>query len=368
MKYVDEFRDPAAVRVLISEIKTALAAVDDAKKPLQIMEVCGGHTHAIFRFGLDKLLPQAIEFVHGPGCPVCVLPRGRIDEAITIANQSDTILCSYGDAVRVPGERGSLLDAKANGADVRIVYSPLDALKLAQAHPDKQVVFFAIGFETTAPATAITLLQARALKVANFSVICHHITIGPPLKAILDDPQVRLDGLIAPGHVSMVVGQQTYQFIVDDYGKPVVTAGFEPIDFLTALLGVIKQIASGQPRVENAYKRAVNDAGNSAAQEAMEQVFELADSQDWRGLGAIEHSGLQLNGAFRSFDAKLRFGLVSAQIEEPEGCACANVLRGLAKPGDCPLFGSQCTPQQPIGALMVSSEGACSAYYQYRQL
>ncbi|MBY5992398.1 hydrogenase formation protein HypD [Ferrimonas balearica] len=366
MKFVDEFRDPQAVKTLIAEIGEALKGVDPARQPLQIMEVCGGHTHAIFRFGLDKLLPEGIEFVHGPGCPVCVLPRGRIDDAVTLAKQPGTILCSYGDAVRVPGDLGSLLDAKAAGADVRIVYSPLDALTLAKQHPDKQVAFFAIGFETTAPATAITLMQARQQGVTNFSVLCHHITIGPPLKAILDDPGVRLDGLVAPGHVSMVVGQSPYQFIVDEYDKPVVIAGFEPIDFLTALLGVVRQIAEGRAEVENAYKRAVQSAGNAIAQRAMAEVFTLAPQSDWRGLGAIDQSGLMLSEAFAKFDAERRFGLKPTQVAEPEGCGCAQVLRGQIRPGDCPLFGTRCTPQTPVGALMVSSEGACAAYYQYR--
>ncbi|MBY5921595.1 hydrogenase formation protein HypD [Ferrimonas balearica] len=366
MKFVDEFRDPEAVKQLIAEIGRVLERVDPARQPLQIMEVCGGHTHAIFRFGLDKLLPKGIEFVHGPGCPVCVLPRGRIDDAITLARQPGTILCSYGDAVRVPGEQGSLLDAKAAGADVRIVYSPLDAMALAKQNPDRQVIFFAIGFETTAPATAITLMQARQQQVENFSVLCHHITIGPPLKAILDDPGVRLDGLVAPGHVSMVVGQSPYQFIVDDYGKPVVIAGFEPIDFLTALLGVVHQIAEGRAEVENAYTRAVQSAGNAVAQRAMSEVFTLAPKSDWRGLGAIDESGLMLSPAFAEFDAERRFGLKPTHVEEPEGCGCAKVLRGQIKPADCPLFGQRCTPQTPVGALMVSSEGACAAYFQYR--
>ncbi|GAA4874952.1 hydrogenase formation protein HypD [Ferrimonas pelagia] len=366
MKFVDEFRDPAAVKAALAQIESALTQVPASRKPLQIMEVCGGHTHAIFKFALGQLLPDDIEFVHGPGCPVCVLPRGRIDDAITLAEEHGVILCSYGDALRVPGDKGSLQDAKSRGADIRVVYSPLDALALAREYPNKQVAFFALGFETTAPATALTLKQAALDGVENFSVLCHHITIGPPLRAILDDPGIRIDGFIGPGHVSMITGEQVYDFIAEDYAKPLVIAGFEPLDLLQALAMVVKQIAAAEARVENQYRRAVTSVGNRIAQQAMGEVFMPAPESDWRGLGAIPESGLMLSEAFRPYDAEARFGIGRTSVAEPEGCGCARVLRGQLKPHQCPLFGTICKPQMPVGALMVSSEGACAAYYQYR--
>ncbi|SHH74024.1 hydrogenase formation protein HypD [Ferrimonas marina] len=366
MRFVDEFRDPQAVKATLAQIHQQLERVDPARKPLQIMEVCGGHTHAIFKFALGQLLPDGIEFVHGPGCPVCVLPRGRIDDAITLAQQHDVMLCSYGDALRVPGDLGSLQDAKARGADIRVVYSPLDALALARQHPERQVVFFALGFETTAPATALTLQQAKREGIENFSVLCHHITIGPPLRAILDDPGIRIDGFIGPGHVSMITGERVYDFIAEQYNKPLVIAGFEPLDLLQALAMVVAQIADGDSRIDNQYRRAVHSDGNPVAQQAMAEVFQTAPQSDWRGLGSIPHSGLMLTEAFAPWDAERRFGLDRRSVAEPEGCGCAAVLRGLMKPNQCALFGTACQPQTPVGALMVSSEGACAAYYQYR--
>ncbi|MPW35783.1 hydrogenase formation protein HypD [Vibrio sp. B1Z05] len=364
MKFISEYRQPEKVMALVSTINDKLDKLAPTR-PLQIMEVCGGHTHTIFRFGLDKLINKGIEFVHGPGCPVCVLPRQRINEAIEIAEQEDVIFCSYGDAIRVPGENGNLLAAKARGADIRIVYSPLDALELAKQNPQKNIVFFAIGFETTTPPTALTLQQAKRQNISNFSVLCHHILLEPALRSVLDDENVRLDGLVAPGHVSIVTGQQHYQFCNDEYQLPVATAGFEPLDFLMALESIVDQVSNHQVKVVNCYQRAVSETGNKIAQQAINDVFTLSESSDWRGLGNIEHSGLSLKLAYQSFDASLRYQLNPNRIAEPEGCRCANVIKGLAKPTDCPLFAKGCTPENPVGALMVSSEGACSAYYQY---
>ncbi len=349
---------------LVESINNKLEQLSPSK-PLQIMEVCGGHTHTIFRFGLDKLLNDSIEFVHGPGCPVCVLPRQRINEAIEIAEQDNVIFCSYGDAMRVPGQDGNLLAAKARGADIRIVYSPLDALALAKQNPDKDVVFFAIGFETTTPPTALTLQQAARQNVTNFSVLCHHILLEPALRSVLDDENVRLNGLVAPGHVSIITGQKHYQFCNDEYQLPVATAGFEPLDFLMAIESIVDQVSNEQVDVVNCYQRAVSDSGNQLAQLAINDVFTIAQSSDWRGLGNIDESGLKLKPAYQKFDASTRYNLNPNRIAEPEGCRCANVIKGLAKPTDCPLFGKECTPANPVGALMVSNEGACSAYYQY---
>ncbi len=366
MKYADEFRDPAKARSLIREIEATLPRVTmPDNRPLHIMEVCGGHTHSIFRYGLQKLVPDSIEFVHGPGCPVCVLPMGRVDDCITIAEQPGVIFTTFGDAMRVPGSRGSLIDAKARGADVRMVYSPLDALSIARKNPDREVVFFALGFETTMPSTALTLLQAADESVGNFSMICQHITIIPTLKALLADPFTMIDGFIGPGHVSMIIGNKGYEFIPADYGKPFVVSGFEPLDMLQALLMVLQQMAEGRAAVENQYARVVPEDGNPAAMKAINEVYEERESSEWRGLGTIDHSGVRIRAAYADLDAERKFGLVPAVVADPEICQCGEVVRGQLKPMQCRAFGRECTPATPLGALMVSSEGACAAYYQY---
>lgn len=370
MKHVDEFRDPAAARRLLAAIEAILPATGaTTERPLHVMEICGGHTHAIFRHGLDELVPAALEFVHGPGCPVCVLPMGRIDDALEIARRPGVILTTFGDAMRVPGRTGSLLQAKAAGADVRMVYSPLDALALARRHPDREVVFFAIGFETTTPSTALTVLQAAREEIANFSVVSNHILVPPPIKAILDDPEMTIDGFVGPGHVSMVIGAEPYRFIARDYGKPIVIAGFEPLDLLQSVLMVLRQIADGRAEVENQYARVAPDSGNRVAMEAVAEVFERRTAFDWRGLGEIDASGLRIRDAYRAFDAEVRFEVgYGAGLEgtrEVDGTRCGDVVKGKIKPWACPKFGRECTPQTPLGALMVSSEGACAAYHLY---
>ncbi|HHH39945.1 MAG TPA: hydrogenase formation protein HypD, partial [Sedimenticola sp.] len=334
-------------------------------RPLQIMEFCGGHTNTIFRYGLHQLLPETIEWVHGPGCPVCVLPRERIDVAVGLTRQPGVILTTFGDALRVPGSEMSLLEARSRGADVRVVYSPLDALELAHREPQHQVVFFAIGFETTAPATAFTLLQAAAEGVSNFSVLCQHVTSPEAVRALLADPDLRLDGIIAPGHVSTVLGADAFAFIAGEYGIPVVVSGFEPLDLLQSLAMLLRQLAEGRCELENQYRRAVIGPGNRAALAAMEKVFEVAPDSAWRGFGRIPASSLRLRDAFARFDAERRFGSRTAAIAE-ESLPCGEVLKGRLRPGQCPHFGKSCRPETQLGALMVSSEGACAAWYRYR--
>lgn len=366
MKYVDEFRDPRAARALLREIEACAARLGrDATRPLHVMEVCGGHTHSIFRYGLKDLVPEAIEFVHGPGCPVCVLPMGRVDDCLAIARQPGVIFTTFGDAMRVPGSKGSLLQARAEGADVRMVYSPLDALALAQANPGCEVVFFGLGFETTMPSTAMTVLEAERLGVRNFSLFCNHITIVPTIKAILDSPGMTIDGFLGPGHVAMVSGTAPYEFIAQQYRRPLVISGFEPTDILQSLLMVLRQIEAGQARIENQYARLVDPRGNAAALDAIARVFELREFFEWRGLGSIDHSGVRMREAYAAFDAERKFALPGARIADPKSCQCGEVLKGAIKPPQCKVFGSACTPQTPLGALMVSSEGACAAYYQF---
>ncbi|MSU91254.1 hydrogenase formation protein HypD [Rhodobacteraceae bacterium 2CG4] len=366
MKYADEFRDPALAKKVLARIDETLARMPMPEgRPLHVMEVCGGHTHSIFRYGLQKLVPDSIEFVHGPGCPVCVLPMGRVDDCVTLAEHPGVIFTTFGDAMRVPGSRGSLLDAKARGADVRMVYSPLDALELARGNPDREVVFFALGFETTMPSTALTLLQAADEGIGNFSMLCQHITIIPTLKALLSDPHCLIDGFIGPGHVSMVIGNAGYRFIPERHGKPFVVAGFEPLDLLQSLWMVLAQLAGGRAAVENQYARVVPEDGNPAALRAIAEVYEDRESCDWRGLGAIDRSGVRIRAAYADLDAERRFGLVPADVADPEICQCGEVVRGRLKPFQCRAFGRECTPATPLGALMVSSEGACAAYHQY---
>ncbi len=360
MKYVDEYRDPELAKSIAAEITQASAG-----RPLKLMEVCGGHTHTIYKHGVEDLLPRNIDLVHGPGCPVCVLPMGRIDDAIAIAEQENVIFTTFGDMMRVPGSKGSLLDARARGADVRFVYSPLDALKLARQHPEREVVFFAIGFETTAPSTAVTLLRARAEGVRNFSVFCNHVMIIPAIKAILDSPDLRLDGFIGPGHVSMVIGLRPYAFIAEERGKPVVISGFEPLDILQSAAMLVRQISAGHAAVENQYTRVVPPEGNLRALGAMAQTMELRPTFEWRGLGSIPDSALKLRPEFAPWDAELRFDVPGVRVADPKACQCGQVLRGALKPWECQVFGTACTPETPIGTCMVSSEGACAAYFNY---
>ena len=366
MKYVDEFRDPVRAGVLLKEIEALTAQIMAGRdRPVVIMEVCGGHTHSIFRYGIEKMLPPEIEFAHGPGCPVCVLPMGRVDDCVELAMKPEVIFTTFGDAMRVPGSRLSLLGAKAEGADVRMVYSPLDALALARANPDREVVFFGLGFETTMPSTALTILQAQAEGIGNFSLFCNHITIIPTIKAILDSPDMGIDGFLGPGHVSMVIGTDPYDFIARDYHRPLVVAGFVPLDVLHSVWMVLRQMAEGRAEIENQYDRIVPRHGNEASLAAVTEVFELREFFEWRGLGSIDHSGVQIREAYAAWDAERKFAVASPSIPDPKACQCGEVLKGAIKPWQCKLFGRSCTPETPMGALMVSSEGACAAYYQY---
>jgi hydrogenase expression/formation protein HypD len=363
MRFVDEYRDPAAARALVARI-TELAGDGHYK----FMEVCGGHTHTIYRHGIEHLLPTSVELVHGPGCPVCVIPMGRIDDAIAVAQAPGVIFTSFGDMMRVPGSKGSLLGAKAQGADVRIVYSPLDALRVAADNPERPVVFFAVGFETTAPSTAATVLKARQDVVMNFSVFSNHVTIVPPIRAILESPDLRLDGFIGPGHVSTVVGQRPYRFVPEEFGKPFVTAGFEPLDILQAIAMLLTQIGEGRCCVENQYTRCVSEAGNPRALAILNDVFEVRPHFEWRGLGFIPESALKLRQEFAKWDAELRFDVPGVRVADPKACQCGEVLKGAIKPWECKVFGTACTPETPIGTCMVSSEGACAAYYNFGRL
>jgi hydrogenase expression/formation protein HypD len=360
MRFIDEFRDSELAKRVVREIERIAQG-----RRFRIMEICGGHTHTIYRYGLHDVLPANIELVHGPGCPVCVLPMGKVDDAIAIAKHDGVILATFGDMMRVPGSEGSLIDAQADGADVRMVYSPLDALKLAHQNPDRKVVFFAIGFETTAPSTAVTLLHAKRLGVRNFFVFCNHVLVVPAIKALLDSPETRLDGFIGPGHVTTVIGSKAWEFIPKDYGKGIVISGFEPLDMLQAIYMLVKQLIEGKPRVDVQYTRAVRPDGNTKAKEVMAQVFELRETFEWRGLGWIEKSALKLKPEFAEFDAELHFDLPRRQVADPKVCQCGEVLRGAILPWECKVFGTACTPEHPIGACMVSSEGACAAVYQY---
>jgi hydrogenase expression/formation protein HypD len=361
MRYVDEFRDPE----LIMKASEEIGRLSNPARHYRIMEVCGGHTHAIYRFGLKDILPENIELIHGPGCPVCVLPMGRIDDGLLIAKEPNTIFAAFGDMMRVPGASGSPLEHKARGADVRIVYSPADALELARKNPDKEVMFFAIGFETTAPSTALTLMSAMKQGIRNFSVFCNHVTIVPAIRAILDSPDMRLDGFIGPGHVSTVIGCRPYEWIAKAEGKPVVTSGFEPLDLLQSIIMLLKQLESGEAKVENQYKRVVPWEGNRAALKVMAEVFELRPYFEWRGLGFISQSALRIREKYATWDAERRYTVPETRVTDPKAAQCGEVLKGVLKPAQCKLFGKECTPEHPIGALMVSSEGSCAAYYNY---
>jgi hydrogenase expression/formation protein HypD len=362
MKFIDEYRQGDIARKLAAQIAHLTT------KPLKIMEVCGGHTHAIFKYGIEDLLPENITMIHGPGCPVCVIPLGRVDDAISIAEQPGVIFTTFGDAMRVPGSKTSLLDAKASGADVRMVYSPLDALKIAKKNPERQVVFLALGFETTAPSTALTVLQAAKEGVKNFSIFCNHITIVPALKALLDSPDLQLDGFLGPGHVSTVIGTRPYEFVPREYGKPVVVAGFEPLDVLQSVYMIVQQIVEGRAEVVNQYARCVNRDGNLRALRSLFEVFEPRDYFEWRGLGSIAHSGMKLSAKYAAFDAELKFNVPGLRIADPKACQCGEILKGVKRPWECKVFGTACTPETPIGSCMVSSEGACAAYYNFGRL
>ncbi|MCS7007272.1 MAG: hydrogenase formation protein HypD, partial [Gaiellaceae bacterium] len=339
MRFVDEYRDPALARSLAAEI----ASLVTPGEVVRVMEVCGGHTHAIYRHGLEDLLPPEIELVHGPGCPVCVIPMGRVDDAIAIAETAGVVLATFGDMLRVPGSRGSLLDAQARGADVRMVYSPLDALELARREPDRHVCFFAIGFETTAPATAVTLLRASAERLANFSVFCNHVLIEPPLRAILETPGLRVDAFIGPGHVSSVIGSDAYRFIPEEYGRPIVVSAFEPIDLLQSIAMLLRQRVEGRCEVENQYTRVVRPEGNRRALAAIDATMERRDDFEWRGLGLLPASALRVRDELAAFDAERLFALPGARIEDPKACRCGEVLTGQIKPWECGVFGTACT-------------------------
>ncbi|GAB4199384.1 MAG: hydrogenase formation protein HypD [Coleofasciculaceae cyanobacterium] len=369
MKYVDEFRDPQKAHALLQEIQTLSDRIKTLKdKPLKIMEVCGGHTHSIFKYGLEEILPDTIELIHGPGCPVCVMPRGRLDDAIALAENPDIIFTTFGDAMRVPGSQKSLLQAKAQGADIRMVYSPLDSLQIARENPNKEVVFFGLGFETTAPSTALTVLQAQAEQINNFSLFSNHVLVIPALQALLNNPDLQLDGFIGPGHVSTVIGIDPYTFIAEHYRKPLVVSGFEPLDILQSIWMVLKQIVEGRCEVENQYSRIVQQHGNKIALEAVNKVFEVRKNFEWRGLGDIPHSGLKIRSEYAQFDAEVKFTLPNRKVADSAVCQCGEILKGVLKPWQCKVFGTACTPETPIGTCMVSPEGACAAYYKYGRL
>ncbi len=368
VKYINEFRDGKTARV----IAAAIAAETRADRRYHIMEFCGGHTHAISRYGLSDLLPENIRLIHGPGCPVCVLPIGRIDNAIDLALNRGVILATYGDCLRVPASGGlSLLKAKARGADVRMVYSSADALKLAQDNPEREVVFFAIGFETTTPPTAVALLQAEKLGLKNFSVFCNHVLTPSAIANILESPEVRLhgtvplDAFIGPAHVSTVIGSQPYEHFAEEYEKPVVIAGFEPLDVMQAILMLVRQLNEGRAEVENEFSRAVTREGNVKAQNLVAEVFELRKSFEWRGLNEVPYSALRIKAKYAAWDAERRFGIEYKSVADNKACECGAILRGLKRPQDCKLFGTVCTPENPMGSCMVSSEGACAAHYTY---
>jgi hydrogenase expression/formation protein HypD len=363
VKFVDEFRDAG----LAEAVGAQITALCEPGRHYKIMEVCGGHTHTIYRYGVQDHLPESVELVHGPGCPVCVIPMGRVDDGIAIARRDGVILTCFGDMMRVPGGDGSFLDANAAGTDIRMVYSPLDALRIARQNPDKQVVFYAIGFETTAPSTALTVLRAKAEGITNFSVFCNHVTIIPAIKAILDSPDLRLDAFIGPGHVSTVIGCRPYDFIAREHGKPLVCAGFEPLDLLQSIYMIMKQLAEGRSVVENQYARVVPWDGNPVALRVLADVFALRPYFEWRGLGSISQSALQLSERYAEFDAELRFDVPGVRVADPKSCQCGEVLKGVLKPWECKVFGTACTPETPIGTCMVSSEGACAAYYTFGQ-
>lgn len=368
IKYVDEFRRHDLAQLLSSAIKKE----SDPQRQYKLMEFCGGHTHAIFRYGVQDLMPENVKFVHGPGCPVCVLPIGRIDNAIQLTQNNNVILCTYGDLMRVPASgRKSLLRIKAEGADVRMVYSTQDALKIARDNPAREVVFFAIGFETTTPPTAVAIKQAKKEGLKNFTVFCNHVLTPAAIQNILQSPEVRemssvvIDGFFGPSHVSSIIGSQPYEFFAEEFQKPVVIAGFEPLDVMQSALMLIRQINDGRHEVENEYTRVVSRAGNQKAQALVAEVMELRRNFEWRGLGMVPYSALQIKQSYAEFDAEKRFDVPQIHASDIKGCECPRILRGVKKPTDCKLFGTVCTPENPMGSCMVSSEGACAAYWSY---
>jgi len=363
MKYSEDFRNVDRVR----QLALTIAAEVDGGRHYRLMEFCGGHTHTLARYGLEQLLPDNVEMIHGPGCPVCVLPTGQIEAAISLARRPELMLCSYGDMLRVPGNNGAtLLKARAEGASIHMVYSTLDALELARRHPEREVVFFAVGFETTTPPTAVAIKEARRLGLKNFSVLCCHVLTPEAMAAILASPDdLQVDGFIGPGHVSTVIGSRPFETFARDDGYPVVITGFEPLDILQAVYMLVRQLNDGRAELENEYTRAVSYEGNRKAQAVMAEVFTRRASFEWRGLGQLPHSALRLRDEFAEFDAEHKFKLVTPTIPDHKACECAAVLRGAKHPQQCKVFATVCTPDQPLGACMVSSEGACAAYYRY---
>ena len=361
MKYLDEFRDPVAARVLVDRITRR------ATRTWTIMEVCGGQTHSIIRNGIDQLLGDAVEFIHGPGCPVCVTPLEMIDRALEIAARENVIFCSFGDMLRVPGSREDLFSVRARGGDVRIVYSPLDATQIAADNPDRDVVFFGVGFETTAPANAMSVVHAQRLGLKNFYLLVSHVLVPPAMTAILSSPTNRVQGFLGAGHVCTVMGTSEYGPLVEKFGIPIVVSGFEPLDLLEGVRQLVDLLEDGRVELRNAYPRAVSDEGNVVARETLKDVFVVTD-RPWRGIGVIPKSGWTLSPRYAEFDAELKFGVGDMQVQESAECHSGEVLQGLLKPNECPAFGTSCTPRTPLGATMVSSEGACAAYYQFRRL
>jgi len=360
MRFIEEYRDAAAAQRFADAIRKIVT------RPWTVMEVCGGQTHAIMKFGIDELLPPQVTLLHGPGCPVCVTPVELIDKAVELASRPEVIFCSFGDMLRVPGTKGDLLSAKAAGGDVRMVYSPMDALQLALKNPDRQVVFFAVGFETTAPANAMAVYQAKRMGVKNFSILVSHVLVPPAIEAILNAPDNRVQGFLAAGHVCTVMGYTEYEPIAKKYHVPIVVTGFEPLDILQGIYMCVKQLEEGRAEVENQYARSVRREGNRPAQELIREVFEVVPRK-WRGIGEIPQSGLGLREPYREYDAERRFALVTGSVEEASECISGLILQGAKKPTDCPAFGTKCTPEHPLGATMVSSEGACAAYFKYRR-
>ncbi len=361
MKYLDEFGDADLARRLLDDIAATTT------QPWALMEVCGGQTHTIIRNGIDQLLPDEIELIHGPGCPVCVTPLETIDRALSIAARPDVIFCSFGDMIRVPGSTDDLFRIKSRGGDVRIVYSPLDAVRIAQENPDKQVVFFGVGFETTAPANAMTVKLAKQQGIDNFSLLVSHVLVPPAIRAIMDSPSCRVQGFLAAGHVCTVMGLSEYEPLVEQYGVPIVATGFEPLDVLEGIRRVVTQLEDGRAELDNAYPRAVQPQGNPVAQQVVREVFQTCD-RTWRGIGMIPQSGWRLNADYADYDAEKRFDVLDITTVESPLCRSGEVLQGLIKPNQCAAFGKECTPRSPLGAPMVSSEGACAAYYQFRRL
>lgn len=361
MKFLDEYRDPQAAEQLRQALRAATT------RPWTLMEICGGQTHTIVRYGLDELLPPELTLVHGPGCPVCVTPLEMLDRAIAVAARPEVIFCSFGDMLRVPGSRSDLLSVKAGGGDVRIVYSPLDCLRIAEQFPERTVVFFAVGFETTAPANALAVFQAKRRGLRNFAVLVSHVRVPPAMSAILEAPANRVQGFLAAGHVCAIMGCEEYEPLAARFRVPIVVTGFEPLDLLEGIYRCVRMLEAGRVGVENQYTRAVSHMGNLRARQIIDEVFEIADRQ-WRGIGLIPQSGYRLRSAYADFDAEQRFDLSLATVEEPNRCISGLVLQGAKKPHECPAFGLDCTPEHPLGATMVSSEGACAAYYHYGRL